>query len=282
MENSKRNENIHLLCTKYNILDYDINQDGSIDVYGDVLIYKMGLKEFPLRFNIVTGNFNCRNNKLTSLKHGPVEVGGDFDCSHNKLQSLIHCPKLVVGLFDCKGNLINSLKYLPRQILNGLNCSYNKLNSLNHIPEKLGFLECTNNKLKSLEYLSGCEVTHHINLIGNHLQNLSGAPLKVGGDFKCGYNKLTSLEGCPNVVNGEFAFNNNLLKDIDFFPGSLSGDVRFLENKFNTLFNITLKSIPRSQLPAFCKYFKYYEVFDPVYSRENHDNLIQEIKDGLQ
>lgn len=282
MENSKRIQNIHQLCVKYEISDYDINQDGSIDVYGNVFLYKKGLTELPLRFNIVTGNFNCRNNKLTNLKHCPVEVGGDFDCSHNKLQSLINSPKVVVGIFDCTGNYINSLKYLPRILSNGLKCSYNKLNSLNHIPEQLGFLECSNNRLKTLEYLSDCKINNHIIITGNHLVSLDGAPSTVHGDFKCSFNKLISLRGIPNVINGNLFIDNNLLRDLDYFPGSLNGALKCQKNKFNYALDATLKKLTKIQLPIFCKYFKYYEVFDPEFNKDNYDNLMIEIQDGLE
>ena len=62
---------ISLICEKYNIENYTINPDGSIDVAGDVNLDNMKLTELPLTFNKVTGSFDCVNNNLTSLKGCP-------------------------------------------------------------------------------------------------------------------------------------------------------------------------------------------------------------------
>jgi hypothetical protein len=37
---------------------------------------------------VVGENFDCRNNKLTSLEGAPEVVGGSFDCRNNNLTSL--------------------------------------------------------------------------------------------------------------------------------------------------------------------------------------------------
>ena len=58
---------ISLICKQYNIENYTVNDDGSIDVNGDVFLDNKGLTELPLSFNKVTGYFSCSNNKLTSL-----------------------------------------------------------------------------------------------------------------------------------------------------------------------------------------------------------------------
>ena len=69
---------ISLICEKYNIKNYTINPDGSIDVNGSVDLSQYKLIELPLRFNKITGYFDCSNNNLTSLKGCPRWVGGNF------------------------------------------------------------------------------------------------------------------------------------------------------------------------------------------------------------
>ena len=76
---------ISLICEKYKITNYTINPDGSIDVLGDVYLCGKNLTELPLRFNKVTGCFDCGDNKLTTLKGSPKWVGGYFNCSSNQL-----------------------------------------------------------------------------------------------------------------------------------------------------------------------------------------------------
>jgi hypothetical protein len=95
---------ISLICEKYNITNYTINGEGSIDVVGDVDLYDKGLTELPLTFNKVTGWFDCSNNQLTTLKGCPRWVGRYFDCNINQLTSLEFSPDYIGGYFDCRYN----------------------------------------------------------------------------------------------------------------------------------------------------------------------------------
>ena len=95
---------ISLICKKYNITNYTINSDGSIDVAGDVWLNNKGLTELPLVFNKVSGSFRCSNNQLTSLKGSPRWVGSWFSCYNNQLTSLEFSPEYVGGWFSCEFN----------------------------------------------------------------------------------------------------------------------------------------------------------------------------------
>ena len=97
-------EEIKRVCEFYNITDYDINSDGSIDVYQTVDLSFSELTELPLNFNLVNGNFNCMRNNLTSLRGCPKKVNGYFSCSYNNLTTLEHAPKKVFGDFYCYNN----------------------------------------------------------------------------------------------------------------------------------------------------------------------------------
>ena len=89
---------ISLICKQYGIENYTINDDGSIDVAGDVDLSFNDLTELPLRFNKVTGRFNCSFNQLTSLKGSPVWVGGSFSCEFNYLIDN-YCDSEIGGYF---------------------------------------------------------------------------------------------------------------------------------------------------------------------------------------
>ena len=112
-------QEIHNICNKYDIKNYTINPDGSIDVDGSVYLYNMDLTEIPLKFNKVSGYFDCSNNQLKSLKGSPKKVGGDFYCSLNKLTSLKGGPEKVYDMFYCGGN--------PLESLDGYNGNYDML-----------------------------------------------------------------------------------------------------------------------------------------------------------
>ena len=118
---------IHDICKKYNIKDYTINDDGSIDVNGWVNLNNKGLTEFPVTFNRVLGYFECSGNNLTTLKGGPVYVNSHFYCNYNKLTNLEHCPKTINGDFRCHDNQLTSLEFSPDYVGGYFFCHYNKL-----------------------------------------------------------------------------------------------------------------------------------------------------------
>jgi len=101
-------EEVIEVCEKYEIKNYTINDDLSIDVNRDVRLYSKNLEYLPLKFNYVSGYFSCHSNELVSLKGCPQTVGGDFDCSDNKLTDLEHFPE-VNGIIAIRGNPVDLL-----------------------------------------------------------------------------------------------------------------------------------------------------------------------------
>ena len=95
---------IHDICKKYSITNYTINDDGTIDVDGDVDLSGYDLSEIPLTFNKVSGYFYCSYNKLTTLKGSPKWIGSSFSCDRNQLTSLEFSPDYVGGDFNCRWN----------------------------------------------------------------------------------------------------------------------------------------------------------------------------------
>jgi len=124
---SKTHNEIKVLCDKYDIENYTINEDGSIDVDGDVSLHGNRLKELPLTFNKVSGDFNISINKLTSLEGAPKYVGVDFRCVSNKLTSLKYCPKYVGSNFNCVDNFITSLDSYPDYVGGIFSCTDNPI-----------------------------------------------------------------------------------------------------------------------------------------------------------
>ena len=139
---------------------------------------------FTINFGKVTGNFDCSDLGLKSLKGVPQEVGRDFNCSWNKLTSLEGAPTEVGGSFNCSGNQLTSLKGAPQKVGGGFWCYVNRLISLEGAPQTVGeYFDCSYNQLTSLK----------------------GAPTKVGRDFDCRKNfNLYSLEGIGEVKGDIF------------------------------------------------------------------------------
>ena len=174
---------------KYNIGNYTINRDLTIDVDGDVNLFKKDLIEIPdyIQFGVIRGNFDCSSNHLSSLRGCPREVGGYFDCSNNKLTSLEGSPREVGGFFDCYNNQLTTLKGSLEKAGWNFNCSHNKLISLEGAPVMVrGYFDCSHNKLISLE----------------------GAPKEIDNLFLCGHNsKVFTVNDVNRVCNKYLAIS---------------------------------------------------------------------------
>jgi hypothetical protein len=131
---SVNEEEIHSVCDKYDIKNYTINTDGTIDVDGNIDLNNKGLTKLPLKFNRVTGFFYCDNNQLTSLEGAPVSVG-NFYCHNNKLTSLEGAPQSVRN-FVCYDNQLTSLEGAPQSVGSDFYCHNNKLTNLNGLEFK--------------------------------------------------------------------------------------------------------------------------------------------------
>jgi len=126
-------EDIHKICKEYDIKNYTINTDGSIDVDGSVYLCNYeGLTKLPLKFNNVSGHFNCDHNNLTTLGGSPKSVGGDFYCNFNNLTSLEGSPKSVGGYFNCR---------------------YNKILTFEGAPNNVGYFNCSDTPIFNIWYL---------------------------------------------------------------------------------------------------------------------------------
>lgn len=125
--------------------DYKVNYDMSVDVWGDV-IKSETCKEFPIKFNVVNGNFIFSYIKLESLRLGPKRVTGNFDCSYNYLRTLEGAPEYVGGDFLVRslGHLSNSvfclktLEGCPKQVGGDIDFTGYAIYTFEFFPEILG------------------------------------------------------------------------------------------------------------------------------------------------
>lgn len=159
----KTKEKIEHWLNQRGIENYLINQDLTVDVNGHVDLSSLSLKEIPIQFGVIKGNFFCYGNKLTSLRGSPEVVEGDFYCGNNYLTNLDYCPKIIGGGLNITQNEITSLKNFKSHIGGSMyhGCfddnpykimeldSYYKLE---HLPnkEKIMVVELSGKELKSI------------------------------------------------------------------------------------------------------------------------------------
>jgi hypothetical protein len=144
-------EDIDLICKKFGIKNYTINED-SVDVDGNVHLHEKRLTKLPLKFGKVSGNFYCSFNELKSLSGAPLSVGGHFSCHGNKLISLEGAPISVGRDFYCDSNQLKSLEGSPLSVGGGFYCNSNQLKSLEGISGRIsGAIYCHYNKLRDVK-----------------------------------------------------------------------------------------------------------------------------------
>ena len=145
-------EEVIEVCERYRIKNYTINDDLSIDVDGDVNLSYGNLEYLPLKFNYVSGNFVCSDNKLKTLEGSPQTVGGYFSCYNNSLKTLEGCPQTVGGRFNCYFNELVSLEGSPQTVNGNFLCFGNELKDLEYFPEVSGNVYIKGNTVYLLVY----------------------------------------------------------------------------------------------------------------------------------
>jgi len=102
-----------------------LNSDGTYSSESDIDLSGLDLIKLPVKFKEVKGDFDCTNNKLTSLEGAPEKVGESFWCEFNNLTTLEGAPKHVGWDFNCRYNQLTSLKGAPEKVGERFVCTNN-------------------------------------------------------------------------------------------------------------------------------------------------------------
>jgi hypothetical protein len=126
------------------------------------------------------------------------------------------------------------------------------------------------------------DVVGNVDFSGKNLEHLPLKFNKIEGNFLCFDNKLTTLMGAPKTVTGVVSFSNNNLKSLKYCPTVIGGLIWYINNYFPQIFKDTMASLSRAERKTFHNYQHYYDVWTPVFSEENMEGLVEDIKGGLQ
>ena len=91
----KSKEEICNWCTDNLIENFTINDDLTVDVDDNVILYLCQMEELPVQFGNVSGDFILGENNLKTLEGVPTSVGGDFICGGNDIRDLDYFPKVI-------------------------------------------------------------------------------------------------------------------------------------------------------------------------------------------
>jgi hypothetical protein len=206
-----------------NISSFIIQEDLTVDIMGDLNLYGKQIKEIPVQFGTVEGDFLCGSNELKTLKGSPYKIGGNFSCAFNNLVSLELGPQIVLGDYYCMGNSLVSLKGAPLAV-GSFNCAQNQLTSLKDGPQEVNSdYVCSNNLLTSIAY-SPKIIPNKFYCNLNQLTSLLDGPEVVSGRYQCSNNKLTNLIGVAQQL-GEMDCSANPLTSLKGLPHSITHDL---------------------------------------------------------
>ena len=120
-----------------------------------------------------------------------------FYISYTKIKKFgNNIPRRVLYRFDCSENQLVTLKGGP-DWTKSYDCSDNKLKSLDYIAKYItGDLNCNSNEITSLSSLSEVKEINTLNCSENKLRDLVGCPPMVK-KLNVSYNELVSMRGAP-------------------------------------------------------------------------------------
>ena len=178
---------------KYEVKNYEINEDLTVSLFSPLRIIRKRLKTIPIKFKDSKA-INVSGNQLASIDWAPEIVDGDFKCNDNKIVTLEGGPREVKGTFNCAWNLLTSLKGGPIEVHDFL-CISNKLTNLIGSPQKVGGdFTCAYGTLKSIE---GIAQTFNgvVNLTGNKIESIDFLPRSIKIGLYLDKNEIMSVRG---------------------------------------------------------------------------------------
>lgn len=128
---------------KHDVQNYTIDPTTNVvDVDGDVDMDVDDIKQLPVQFRVVTGNFSIAGSELTTLEGCPQVVGRNFDCSNTDIKDFEGGPQQVGGAYKAMNcGWLSSLKGLPRTVPGILHIGgSNSVATLEGISEDIGTL----------------------------------------------------------------------------------------------------------------------------------------------
>ena len=105
----KKEKIAHWLHEHFVPSTFEINDDLSVDVDGDVDLRDQNLKIIPVKFNRIYGYFSCAQNDLKDASFAPKYVQHSFFAWANPLTSFSNFPSYIGNTLSLLETNINSL-----------------------------------------------------------------------------------------------------------------------------------------------------------------------------
>ena len=262
-------------CNYYNINNHTINDDGSVDVDGDVILSNYNLDKLPVKFGKINGSFSVNYLPIKTMEGCPYEVSGEFYFEGTDIKTLEGGPKKVGSNFVINNNKkLTSLLGGPKHVGGDYQVNNCKLTSLNNFAEYVG--RHVHVQLNSFTTLEGLPKHIHGDLYcsENYLTTLEGGPEKIDGDFVSTYTQLTNLKGIARCGKN-IILRNNILSDISDIQDDM-GEYTTLNLNDNELTEDCIKDLPKKGY-VLCLNKNF---FDDVYGMDKLDYDLVEISNN--
>lgn len=264
-------DTIRKFCKDYGLRNWVINPDGiSISISGNVDLSHDNLKELPIPFSKVTGNFNVSYNLLNSFKNFPTYIGGDLNLQANNFDSFDGLDNINFGKkLILSKNPIKSFKKFPKNIKN-----------------QLILIDCgiTDDIFKTLDLTVNSD-QFQINLMNNLFENLDLSNIK--------FSELS----CQSSISKNVLLNNCNIKNIINIPSQFSlvdlsdnyiSSLLFLKELTSTSSRTTrlmLYNNQISEIPDFDKlssHIKLYLFGNPIKDPNKLDDFNRKFNDIVE
>lgn len=150
-------DQVEIWLYKHKVTNYIICQDLTVDVEGNLELRNKNITYLPIQFGQVAGSCDISQNKLTSLKGVPHEIGGHLWCHDNLLTNLKHFPQKIRGELQAQNNQLTNIDdiYFNNET---------SLIDLSNNPQIKDFSPLT--KIKSIKYLhlDKCKISSLLDL----------------------------------------------------------------------------------------------------------------------
>ena len=132
----------------------EIQADGRVNSAKSIFLTNKTLKNLPVQFNNVMGEFDVSTSTLTTLEGSP-QTCDSFRCYGTPLHSLQGGPQAVSVEYNCNRCWLKTLEGAPHDMgfQGRFHASGNMLENLVGAPQQVDFLDVTSNPLNSLEGL---------------------------------------------------------------------------------------------------------------------------------
>lgn len=113
---------IKRVLSEYEVKNYTINADDSVDVADDVQFSGFNYKTIPFKMGRVDGSFTISGGYIRDISNGPSYVGGNFMCINTEITSFKGAPEEVgENCSFAMNDKVTSIEGLPAKIGGNLN-----------------------------------------------------------------------------------------------------------------------------------------------------------------